>query len=400
MHGDGHHRLDRHEIGVVGRPVLGRPKRRVFAMIVHPDINTDVRADIGRVATAILERTAAGTGLQLFVARHGEVLVDRALGFTLGAEPMTSDHLHNGFCVGKPLLGVAAALLIEQGCVDLGTRVADVIGAQPWVPDGVTVGQVLSHDAGLLRPFGFEWRLCPPGTRAEFLESISNEIGPAYSEVGAGLIIEGLIEATTNEAATAFIERTILRPLGLADDIVIDAALAQSPAVRARVRVPIGGLPERRIPLLSERVGHQLAEIRPAFGCLVTMSGVGRLASALERVANGHDVAGLASPATTTRLLAARRGRHRDRSMRRECDFAAMTQVGLDAHRISDSASTRAFGHVAGIANCIMLADPATGIALAAYLNGSTLGDPLRAEATRLELVDGVIGAIIGDDEP
>lgn len=355
----------------------------------HLDVGLE--ADLLHLAENLLARPGAGTGLQLSVARYGTPVVDLAVGTTIGGEPMATTHLHSGFCITKPLLGLAAALLIERGLVEADTVVSDIIGARSWIPAGVTVAEVLRHDAGLLRPFAFEWRLCPPAQRDEFLTTITNEAGPAYSELAAGLVVEALIALSTRQHPAEFIENELLRPLGVLEDVIVDPSLATSGAVRARVRTPIGGLPDRCIPLLSERVDHQLAETRPAFGGLVSMAGVARVAAAIERILGGHVHPGMPWPDTVAQLVADRPGPRADRSMRRDCEFTLMTQVGLAAHGISELASAAAVGHVAGIANCVMVADPVSGLALAAYLNGSTLGDPHRAAETRRELVDGVI---------
>lgn len=395
MHRNRDHRLDQPEVALVSGAFRQRcaPDRRTTTMTI---LDHDLQTGIESLLAEILARPGSGTGCQLHVSLRGATVVDLAVGATIGGEPLRTDHLHSGFCITKPLLGLAVGHLIDGGRLAPTAPVNDVIGAHPWIPSGVTVAEVLSHDAGLLRPLGYEWRLCPPDQRDDFLNTITNEVSSVYSEIGAGLVIEALVVASTGRSPSEFIEEEILRPLGVLDEVIVDSSLAVSQTVRSRVRVPIGGLPDRCIPLLSERVGNQLAETRPAFGSLVTMRGVGIVAAAIERVLAGHDHAGVPSPATLASMMGHRRSVRRDDLLHRDCEFAAMMQVGLGRHHVSNSATTRAVGHVAGIANCVTVSDPGSGMALAAYLNGSTLGDPHRAAATRLDLVDGIIDLVTG----
>lgn len=359
-------------------------------IIETPDTTADAAAAslADAVAAAALADRVAGLGMQLYAAVHGRTVIDRAWGTTQNREPMAPGHLHSGFCVVKPLLGMALGLLIERGSISLDMAVADIIGEQAWVPAGVTLADVVTHQAGLARPYGIEWRMCPPTRRNEFLATLTNEREPAYSEVGAGLVVEAVIFAVTGRRSDDFIDEEIIRPLGLHGEVVVRADDAVSPVIRGRVRVPMVIRPDRCIPFLTERLEAQLAETRPAFGCLVSMRGLGSLFAAFERTLSGVACPGLPSPDTVARLLETRRVPVMDRVLNREGGFAGFFQVGLGDHCISTLASDRAVAHVSGLASCVAIADPVSGVAIATYLNGSILNEAERTERIRTDIID------------
>jgi CubicO group peptidase (beta-lactamase class C family) len=337
----------------------------------------------------------AGCGGQVYVAKNCVPLIDVAVGATVGGEQLDCRHLHSGFCLTKPLLAIAVGHLLERHGLYVAADCRELLGPAPWIPVGTKLTDVLSHSAGLIRPFGFEWRLCEPHLRHAFLKTIENEPGFAYSEIAAGLIIEGIIRRVTGRPSTSFIESEILVPLGLEDEIIVSSQRALASDVHCRVRVPIAPLGTRRIPLLSERLPSQLAQTRPAFGCLVTMRGIGKLFGAIDRVLNGSKQPGLPTPQTMGLLLAIKRGPEEDAVLHRRCAFAGLFQIGLDAHRVSTLASSSAVAHTGGMATCVALADPARSLALGLYLNGSALNETKRAEKIRMRLVDRILAAAL-----
>jgi CubicO group peptidase (beta-lactamase class C family) len=298
---------------------------------------------------------------------------------------MLERHLHPGYCSTKPLLGLAFGLLVDRFGIALDTRVP-VPSADG---DGVPVPALLNHSAGLAAPRAIDWRVRRADERATLRSRISSGPRPEYSEMAAGLLLEELIERVAGRPAAAFIEEQILSPLGVADDLVIDPERAVQPAVRRRLSVPIAGLPDRYIPMLSERI--LLHDTGPTLGGLVSASGLCRLYAALERCVSGVDLAGLPSPATTRTLLDRRRGSVQDGVLDKRCDFAGGFMVRLAEHGFGYCLSDRAFGHVGGNGPSLGFCDPASGLAAGIYLNGATVGLDDHSSGVRAMIIDEII---------
>ena len=325
-------------------------------------------------------RTALGG--QLAVSVRGELVVDAAFGKTLGREMRVTD-LHSGFCITKPLLGLAVGLLIDEGKVELGDIVRSSL--HPKTSGGVTIASLLNHSAGLTEPLAVSWRLCPRDERWRLLQSSSTAPGPGYSEVAAGLILEDVVEQATDQTATSFLEDRIIDPLELQGTIIISSERALSQRVRQRMTVPFALSPDGAVPLLSERLICQVSEIRPAFGSFVTASGLRRLYSFLTRVYVGSEVEGLPSP-QALRLLLDASSQHDDPVLNKECAFAGGFMVGLADHSFGETVSKNAFGHTAGITHCAVFCDPDHDLAAAYYLNGASLADTDKARAIRSKI--------------
>ena len=352
-----------------------------------PTMGSEVfESTVHSFSSLISDKTIA-IGGQLCIAIAGELVVDIATGETLGRE-LQVDDLHSGFCITKPLQGLALGILIDQGLCDLRQVVRSSL--HPKISQGVTVASLLNHSAGLIEPLAVSWRLCPPDARWQLLQSSSRSEGPGYSEIAAGLIIEDLIESATTQSAAAFIEEEILDPLGLTDTVIVSETRASTPDVRRRTTVPFAISAEGCVPLLSERLACQIAELRPAFGSLVSAQGLCRLYAAVERVFQGKSVDGLPSRETLRALLSAV-SFHDDKVLKRKCAFSGGFMVNLSEHHFSNRISHDAFGHTAGITQCAAFCDPRRELAAAFYLNGSTLTDPDGAHDIRRDIIDSLL---------
>lgn len=183
-----------------------------------------LRETLTKVLTALYERDAF-VGMQVCVYYEGEPLVDLAAGRRgeYDPRPVTPDTLFNAFSVTKGVTAVAFA------------RVADTYGVKPtdrvarWWPafaaagkSSITVGQLLSHTAGLadavpaectLERLKGDWRglvadvasaapAHPPGERS------------VYHYLSWGWLMGGLMEAITGRPVTAEFD-AMARELGV-----------------------------------------------------------------------------------------------------------------------------------------------------------------------------------------
>src|SRR5262245_47717307 len=85
---------------------------------------------IANLSEVVAAQIAAGKmpGAQLVVARHGETLLDVALGNTGGdkSTPVTPETLYYSWSVAKPITAIAVHQLIERGKLVLDTPVDSV----------------------------------------------------------------------------------------------------------------------------------------------------------------------------------------------------------------------------------------------------------------------------------
>jgi CubicO group peptidase (beta-lactamase class C family) len=108
----------------------------------------------------LLYRSGVHPALQLCVRRHGEVILDRALGHTRGNGPSdppnarrvraTPETPFNIFSASKAITATVVHLLVERGEIDLDER------ACAYIPefaargkDRITIRNLLSHHAGI-----------------------------------------------------------------------------------------------------------------------------------------------------------------------------------------------------------------------------------------------------------
>ena len=237
------------------------------------------------------------------------------------------------------------------------------------MPRTATIADLLMHHAGMAEPSAALWRMTPPDRRAAFFASPPETSGPAYSEVSSWLALAAVIEQITGQRAEDFVESVILKPARLIDDIIIRPDRAISAAQQGRVQVPVAGLPVERVPLLSERLPQQLADVNPAFGGLINASGLGQLYSDIRQAMAGEAVDGMPTSASLHELLRHRRQSVWDATLQRSCAFAGGFMVDLPEHGFGRT-FPNAFGHSSGIVPHFGLCDVERELAVACCLNG------------------------------
>lgn len=175
-----------------------------------------------RKVAALLERVAKEVeegflpACQVAIARRGRI---GALA-TFGAA--TDDSLFNVFSCTKAITSAAGWLLLQDGLLDIGERVAEIVpefGSHG--KDVITVEQLFTHTAGFphapFKPVEWndhrrrlerfaEWTLnWPPGSRFE------------YHPTSSMYVIAEIIERRTQVSYERFVRERIALPLGLAD---------------------------------------------------------------------------------------------------------------------------------------------------------------------------------------
>lgn len=167
-------------------------------------------------------------GVSLALVHEGRVSWSRAYGYAdlEGRRMMTPGTPCMAQSISKAVTAWGVMKLVQEGLVELDRPVVHYLEGWEFPPSGypageVTVGQLLSHSAGL--PLGTLGRHYSPGDQVPPLrESLSQEAvlvrGPGpdfhYSNTGFNLL-EILIEDVTGEDFAGYLEKEVLVPLGM-----------------------------------------------------------------------------------------------------------------------------------------------------------------------------------------
>lgn len=206
------------------------------------DIGEEAAAEDGDVSprqveaiwTAVLDwyRSGVHPAMQVCVRRHGEVILNRAIGHARGRGPgdrrgaeRVPATVDTPFCVysgSKAITAFVVHKLSERGLLDLDDPVADYIpGYEKNGKHEITIGHVLSHRSGvpnLPRSALDLDHLDDP----EYLTEILVNAVPfakagrylAYHAVSGGFILGEIVRAVTGEDIRAVAAREFLDPLG------------------------------------------------------------------------------------------------------------------------------------------------------------------------------------------
>ena len=202
-----------------------------------------------RIREVVDDRITAGSerGIQVSVRRHGEVLVDLALGTAdpAGDRPMSPDTPVFSWSVAKGVTATAVHLLVQQGRLDADTTVADV-----W-PEfaahgkgGVTVRHVLTHSAGV--------PAVPMGTTIEQLAdwdhmcaAIADETPwwepgtqTGYHAYTYGYILGEVVRRATDRMISDIVRDEITAPMGIDDELFLAVPPSELPRLATLEEAP------------------------------------------------------------------------------------------------------------------------------------------------------------------
>lgn len=201
---------------------------------VNPRSVGVARGGIARVWQAVesLYRSGMHPAIQLCVRRHGEVVLDRAIGHARGNGPddppnapkltATPDTLFNIYSASKAITAMVIHLLDQQRRIHVDDRVCDYIPEfgtkhKQWI----TIRHLLTHRAGLPN-------LPPEAIRLDLLEHPDQILGMlcaakpvwrpgrvlAYHAITGGFLLGEIVRRVTGTDIRTFLHREILRPLG------------------------------------------------------------------------------------------------------------------------------------------------------------------------------------------
>jgi CubicO group peptidase (beta-lactamase class C family) len=319
-------------------------------------------------------------GVQLFVARHGETLVDAVLGIARPSVPMRPDTLMIWMSACKPVAAVAIAQLWERGLLDPDDRAAKFIpefGTKG--KDAITIRHLLTHTAGFRGIVG-DWEQQPWDQVIAAVCEARLEPGwvpgrkAGYHVTTSSYVLAEIVRRLDGRTFPAYVREAIFKPIGMNDSW-------------------IGMPPEKyraygdRIGLLHDTAGdEQRADLfwdTEEGAALCRPAGNGRgpireLARLYQMLLNNGELDGtrLLSPQTVEAITSPHRVGMYDHTFRHVMDWGLgfivnSARYGRDTvpYGFGPYASDRTFGH-AGHQSTVAFADPEHDLVVALVCNG------------------------------
>ena len=176
--------------------------------------------------------TSTAPGLAVALVHHGRVAWARGYGLAdrVAREPVTASTRFQAASLSKPVTAWGVLRLVEQGRIGLDEPVIGHLRRwrpppSPFDPEGITVRRLLSHTAGL-SVHGYAGQ--PEGPLPPIAASLSGEArgsfpvellqapGRGWLYSGGGYsVLQLLAEELTERPFAAFMQRQVLRPLGM-----------------------------------------------------------------------------------------------------------------------------------------------------------------------------------------
>lgn len=374
------------------------PRGRVKAINVGPVTTPDL--------TPVLDLLEAQRGddwhygAQIYVSRHGEVLLDTAIGESADGRDLRTDDLMLWYSSGKPWTAVAVLQLWERGLLGLDDRVGDHLDGWGNGKERATIRHVLTHTGGFPM-FG------DPTYDADvtFDEALAATVATTavwepgtmagYHPASGWRVLGGIIEAVDGRRIDRYLREEIAEPLGLADcHLGLDAD--QQRAYGDRV-VPVHWTGHRMpkvvdgalqmVPYEIDKIHNEpwhIAKVEPGGGMRGPANQLGRFYESLL----GHGPQ-LLDPRTVELMGAVHRWGVKDRTFGIKIPWGLGVQVDF-----TGGTGRRAFGH-GGMASSRGLADPEVGLVMVLIANG--LAGLLENERRNLDVTDAVYTAF-GDE--
>jgi CubicO group peptidase (beta-lactamase class C family) len=343
-------------------------------------------------------------GAQLYVSRHGETLLDAAVGESRPGRALEPDDLMLWYSAGKPLTTVAILQLWERSRLGLDDPVGRYIPNWGAGKEEATLRHVLVHTGGFtmvgrgelfdkdvtyaeavarIAAHPAEWR---PGTKA------------GYHPTSGWKVLGAVVEAVDGRPIDRYLAEEVLAPAGMAESR-LGVPLDEQERLGERL-APVhwkghafmaqDGDGVRMLEYHIERIHNEpwhMAKVEPGGGMRGPARELGRFYEGLL----GHGPA-LLEPRTVEVMAAVHRHGIPD------ITFAGMKipwGLGVQvAGSMTGGPGRRAFGH-SGMASSRAMADPDAGLVFVFVANG--LPDPLRNEQRIFELTDALYSAF-GDE--
>jgi CubicO group peptidase (beta-lactamase class C family) len=350
-----------------------------------------------------LFRRGMSPAITLCVRRCGEVVLDRSLGWARGGGPFdgagagrvlaTPDTPFCTFSSSKAVTATVMHALAERDVVHLSDRITDYLpefagGGR----DAITIGQVLSHRAGipqLPRDMLDLERLEDPERIIEAIPRLRSVHRPgaavAYHTVSGGFVLGEVVRRATGKDIRTVLAEEILDPLGFrwtnygvaAEDVpLVGLAYATGP----RLFPPMSGLMTRALGMpfdeLTELTNDPrlLTGIVPAGNVVSTANEMSRFMDLL-RAGGTLDGVTVLKPRTIRRAIVETSYHEFDRTLGFPIRYSHGFMLGAKTMSLYGPDTDEAFGHL-GFTNVSMWADPRRELAVGFITSGKPVLGP------------------------
>ena len=318
-------------------------------------------------------------GVQLYVSREFQPVVDLAVGENQPGEALTSDHLLPWLSAGKPITAVAVLQLVEEGLLDLDQPVATLIPEFASAGKAaITTRHLLTHTAGI-DTVALGWpqtpwaeiiaRICAAPLKPG---SIPGET-PAYDPQRSWFILGEMVQRLRGRPITEVLRADLFEPLGMRH-----SWLAMPDDLYEGYQPRLGRIHVSNAGQLKMNHGHLRETVTspaPGSSCRGPIRELGRFYEMLlgEGSWGGHQFLSL----ETFELMTMRQRINKfDQTFQHTVDFGLgiiinSNQYGANTipYGFGRRSSEGTFGH-GGSQSCIGFADPVHRLAVAAVANG------------------------------
>jgi CubicO group peptidase (beta-lactamase class C family) len=364
---------------------------------------TEAPPNLAPVIELLEHRRADGwhDGAQCYVSRHGEVLLDVAVGESRPGRAMERDDLMLLYSAGKPLTVVAVLQLWEQGRLGLDDPVREYVDGWGNGKERCTIRHVLTHTGGFPNADAklFDREIPYDEVVAHIAASPARwEPGTdaAYHPSSGWKILGAIVERVDGRPIDRYLAEEVFARLGV-ENMRLGIRRDEQDALGERIAPvhwrghalpvvdPDGGL--QMVPYKVDQFHnepHFVAKVEPGGGMRGPARELGRFYESL---------LGFGAPVLDPRTVEVMSSVHRygikDRLFRQNIPWGLGVQVAF-----TGGTGRRAFGH-GGMASSRALADPEFGLVMAVVTNG--LAGFVDAEQRLFEITDAVYSAL-GDD--
>jgi CubicO group peptidase (beta-lactamase class C family) len=364
---------------------------------------TEAPPDLAPVIELLERRRADGwhDGAQCYVSRHGEVLLDVAVGESRPGRAIERDDLMLLYSAGKPLTVVAVLQLWEQGGLGLDDPVGEYVDGWGNGKERCTIRHVLTHTGGFPNADAklFDRDIPYDEVVAHIAASPARwEPGTdaAYHPSSGWKILGAIVERVDGRPIDRYLAEEVFARLGI-ENMRLGIRRDEQDALGERIAPvhwrghalpvvdPDGGL--QMVPYKVDQFHnepHFVAKVEPGGGLRGAARELGRFYESL---------LGFGAPVLDPRTVEVMSSVHRygikDRLFRQNIPWGLGVQVAF-----TGGTGRRAFGH-GGMASSRALADPEFGLVMAVVTNG--LAGFVDAEQRLFEITDAVYSAL-GDD--
>ncbi len=318
-------------------------------------------------------------GVQLFVSRDRQPVVDLAIGENQPGEALTSEHILPWLSAGKPITALAVMQLVEAGLLDLDRPVSEVIpefGQQG--KESVTTRHLLTHTAGI-EAVALGWpntswdeiiaRICAAPLKAG---AVAGE-AYAYDPQRSWFILGEIIQRLRGRPVAEVLRTDIFEPLGMRDTwlAIPDSRYAEYELRLGCIYVASAG----ELKLTHGHLRETVTSPAPGSSCRGPILELARFYEMLlcEGTWEGRT---LLSAESVRQMTARQRVGKFDQTFQHTVDFGLgliinSNQYGANTipYGFGRRASPDSFGH-GGSQSCIGFADPEHRLAVAAVANG------------------------------